>query len=121
MADNTLDTALPKIKQMLLLVLDPGTTDGERLNAINAAQKYLKGVESDSHDLLRRLLSKDELQKVLDTGREQGRAEEIENAQRNAVAVAAPATGAFGFGNVVPGDVGHGVGPYTWLEIAQHC
>ena len=40
MADDKLDAVLPNIRKVMLIMLDPGTTDGERLNAMRVAQKY---------------------------------------------------------------------------------
>jgi hypothetical protein len=114
--DDKLATIVPKITRLLLIALGNGSTDGERVNAIHLVQQQLKDADSDSHDLLKRLeatpLSEEEMRKIFDAGFERGRSEEVENARRNAVTIAAPS---------VTGDVGRGVGRYTWLEIARHC
>jgi hypothetical protein len=113
---DKLATLVPRITQLLLIALGSGSSDGERINAIRAIQRQLKGANSDSHDLLKRLeatpLSEDEMQRIFNAGIERGRAEEVENARRNAVTIATP---------FAIGDVGPGVGPYSWLQIAQHC
>jgi hypothetical protein len=106
---DKLDNALPKIKQMLLVILDQGSSDGERINAAHAARRYLTHADSDSHELVEQLLTETDMQKILDAGREQGRAEEVKNARRDSVTIGAPF------------DVGSGVGPYSWLQIARHC
>ena len=106
---DKLAAIVPKLTKLLLVTLDNGSTDGERINAIRVGiQRQLKGADSDSHDLVKRLepLSEDEMQQIFNAGIEQGRAEEIENARRNAVSITTP---------FVDGDVGRGVGPYSWL------
>jgi hypothetical protein len=107
---------VPKIRQLLLIALGNGSSDGERINAIHLLQRQLKGADSDSHDLIKRLeatpLSEDEMQRIFNAGFERGRAEEVENTRRNALTIAAP---------FATGDVGPGVGRYSWLTIAQHC
>ena len=86
---------VPKITPLLLIALGNGSTDGERINAIRALQRQLKGANSDSHDLIGRLeatpLSEEEMQRIFDSGIERGRTEEVENARRNAVTIAATA------------------------------
>lgn len=104
--------AMAEIRQLLLVALDSGSTDGERINALRFIQRKLKKDNSDSHDLVRRLVSKEEMRQVFDKGVEKGRNEEVENARRNAVTIEAP------FADT---DVGPGVGPYSWLQIAKHC
>lgn len=106
--------ATPRITQFLLVALGNGATEGERINAIGQLQRELKKADCDAHDLVKRLaLTEQQAQQILDAGIAKGRAEEAENARRNAVTtVAAP---------FVAGDVGRGVGSYTWLEIARHC
>lgn len=115
MTDDKLATVMPKIAQLLLVALDGGSSDGERINAVRAVRLYLSRVDSDSHDLVERIktapLSEDEMQRIFNAGIEQGRAEEAENARRNAV-MTAPFD---------VGEVGSGVGSYTWLQIARHC
>ncbi len=109
---DKLDIALLKIKQMLLVVFDQGASDGERLNAINAARRCLANVDSDGHELVERILSQEDMQRILDHGREQGRAEEIEQRHRAMVAVSGP---------IGIGDVGAGINGYSWREIVGHC
>ena len=99
--------ALSKIKQLLLVALDSGSTEGERINALSCIQRKM-----NPHDLVRRLVSKEEMQQVFDKGVEKGRNEEVENARRNAVTIEAP---------FADSDVGLGVGPYSWIQIARHC
>jgi hypothetical protein len=115
MADSKLDTVVPKVAKLLLRILDNGSTDGERIFAIGILRDQLRDADSDHHDLVKRLaaepFSQEEMRRIFNAGLEQGRAQELENAQRNAV-IPAP---------FVAGDVGSGVGRYTWLQIAQHC
>ena len=82
--------AMSEIRQLMLVALDSGSTDGERINALRFIQRKLKKDNSDSHDLVRRLVSKEEMQQVFDKGVEKGRNEEVENARRNAVTIEAP-------------------------------
>ena len=113
MADK-LDIALLKIKQMLLVVFDQGASDGERLNPINAVRRCLAGADSDCHEMVERILSAEDMQRILDHGREQGRIEVIEQRRQAMAAVGAPSP----FAN---GEVGEGVNGFTWREIVGHC
>ena len=109
-----IDPAIPRIVQFLLLALSPGTTEGERTNAMHMARKELEKAGSDAHELGERIkaspaLSEDEMKKIFDAGRAQGRAEEIEQRQRSTAIT------------VANGDVGEGLNGYSWREIVGHC
>jgi hypothetical protein len=95
--------AMSEIKQLLLVALDSGSTDGERINALRFIQRKM-----NPHDLVRQLVSKEEMQQVFDKGVEKGRNEEVENARRNAVTIEAP------FADT---DVGPGIGPLQLATI----
>jgi hypothetical protein len=113
---DALANVMPRIAQLLLVALSPGATEGERVNAMRAVQQQLERANSDSHELVERIktppLSENEMQKIFDAGREQGRAEEVEKRRRAMVAVNSP---------LVSGGVGDGINGYSWWEIVGHC
>jgi hypothetical protein len=115
MSSGKIDPAIPRIVQFLLLALSPGATEGERTNALGMARRELEKVGSDAHELGERIktppLSEEEMKKIFDAGRAQGRAEEIEHRQRSVTAITAFADG----------DVGEGINGYSWREIVGHC
>ncbi|MGY3615699.1 hypothetical protein [Bradyrhizobium sp. USDA 10063] len=115
MTEDRLAKIVPRVTQLLLVALSSGATEGERVNAINAMRRQLESAGCDSHELVERIkappLGEEEMQRIFDAGVAHGRADEIENARRNAVTIVPAST---------PGDVGAGVNGYTWLEIVQH-
>ena len=73
MADEKkLDAALPKIRHFILVMLDSGTPDGERLSAMGLMRNFLEAAEADAHDLIERLTTNEDMNKIYSTGLEHG-------------------------------------------------
>ena len=118
MADK-LTAITPRLTKLLLIVFDPGATDGERLNAMSLIQRDLKSAGADGHDLAEQLTKPSGVseEKVLEACEKYyaiRRGKEIEQDHRRAMVAAAKPI-------LTDDDVGDGVGDYSWLEIAQHC
>jgi hypothetical protein len=134
MAD-TLDQKLPLISKLMLVVLSPSSAEGEWSNAFEMLQKTLKEVDPGGHGLVERIktppVSDDEMQKLFDAGREQGRIEAVAQ-QRSMVSVATrPFSGGnpnsptysrlYGFDDNARVSGRHTYNGYTWSAIANHC
>ena len=116
---DKLAAILSRITQYFLIAVDPGATDGERINAMRLIQRTLKGANADGHDSIKRLTkpsgySETELLEACEKYYAIRRGKEIEQEHRRAMVAAAKPI-------VIDDDVGDGVGDYSWLEIAQHC
>ncbi len=116
---DKLTAILSRITRYFLIAVDPGATDGERINATRLIQRTLKSVGADGHDVAELLTkpsgySETELLEACEKYYAIRRGKEIEQEHRRAMVAAAKPI-------VVDDDVGDGVGDYSWLEIAQHC
>ena len=83
MSSGKIEPAIPRIVQLLLVALSPGTTEGERATAFDMLQRTLEKVDPGGHELAERIkaspaLVEEEMRQIFDAGRAQGRAEEIE-------------------------------------------
>ena len=105
----------PRIVQLLTLVFSDSASDGERVNALRAFDRYLKRVDGDGHELIEWIqltpVTDEEMQKVFDQGRELGRSEVVDQRQRAAAAVA----------SLVNSNDANGHNGYSWREIVGHC
>src|SRR6476620_2624667 len=123
-----------KIRHCLVVAFSPSSADGERATALREFDQYLKSIGTDGHEVVETIetpsVSDEEMQRVFDTGREQGHAEAIEQ-QRNTIATA-PTQPFFGTnpGSVTRNSVygfddrdrisGHDVhNGYSWGSIAE--
>ena len=110
MADK-FSTMPPRIVQLLLMAFSHSATDGERANAMRAFDRYLASVGSDGHDVVEKIKTtppdeaamreqlKAEARKIFDAGYAKRVADETEQRQRSAGAIASLTTA----GVVIPG------------------
>jgi hypothetical protein len=120
MADK-FSTMPPRIVQLLLMAFSHSATDGERSNAMRAFDRYLASVGSDGHDVVEKIKTtppdeaamreqlKAEARKIFDAGYAKRVADETEQRQRSAGAIASLTT------------AGEGHNGYSWREIVGHC
>ena len=97
-------------------MLDSGTPDGERLSAMGLMRNFLEAAEADAHDLIERLTTNEDMNKIYSTGLEHG-AKQVE--QKPTAPPVAPASRPGMFTEF--DDVGYGLNGFSWVEIAQHC
>ena len=105
----------PRIAQLLVVIFSPSSAPNERAKALQVVDEYFESIGVDPHEVTERIktppTSKEDLKRVFDAGRTQGRAEELAQRQRSVVALASLASG----------DVDEGHNGYSWHEIVGHC
>jgi hypothetical protein len=129
-------TNMPKrIRQLLVVAFADTAADGERAKALREFDQYLKSIGTDGYEVIEKIetpsISDEEMQRVFDTGREEGHAEAVEQQRNTAPTAPRPffssnlgsvtRSSVYGFDDrdrIAGSDIHNG---YQWRGIAEHC